>query len=229
MKANQSISILSRATVNFAQNIYGQKQIPLHRPMFEGEERQYLVDCVDSNFVSSVGAKVTEFEETVAEFTGSGYGIATVNGTSALHAAILVSGVKAGEEVITQALTFVATSNAIAYAGALPVFIDVDIDTMGLSPAALNEFLDKNAEKRSEERSISCRKPDISLHPMHTFGLPCRIAEIAEICVNWGIILIEDAAESLGSYVGARHTGTFGRLATLSFNGNKIITCGAGE
>ena len=212
-----------------ARLIYGDSFIPLHRPVFEGNERQYLTACIDSNFVSSVGLKVTEFERKVAEFTGCEYAVATVNGTAALHVAIELAGVKPGDEVISQALTFIATCNAISYAGAKPIFIDVDVDTLGLSPSALKRFLEKNAEKKvggafnktSGKRISACV-------PMHTFGFPCRIAEVAEICADWGIALIEDAAESLGSYVGSRHTGTFASMATLSFNGNKVITTGGG-
>ena len=215
--------------VEQAKIIFGDEFVPLHRPVFEGNERQYLIDCIDSNFVSSVGEKVTEFEEKVAEFTGCKHAIATVNGTAALHVAIVLSGVKPGDEVISQALTFIATCNAISYAGAKPLFIDVDLDTMGLSPTALQVFLEKTAEKRvggtynkfSGKRISACV-------PMHTFGFPCRIAEIIEICADWDIALIEDAAESLGSYIGRRHTGTFGSMATLSFNGNKVITTGGG-
>ena len=216
-------------TVAFAKNIFGDDFIPLHRPVFQGNERQYLIDCIDSNFVSSVGTKVTEFEEKIAKFIGSKYAIATVNGTAALHAAIELAGVKPGDEVISQALTFIATCNAISYAGAKPLFIDVDPDTMGLSPAALERFLEKNTEKRASGTFNKTSGNRISACvPMHTFGFPCRIAEIAEICADWDIALIEDAAESLGSYAGSRHTGTFSSMATLSFNGNKVITTGGG-
>ena len=217
------------ATVDLAKTIFGHEFIPLHRPVFEGNERQYLVDCIDSNFVSSVGAKVTEFEEKVAEFTGRKYAITTVNGTAALHAAILLAGVKPGDEVISQALTFIATCNAISYSGADPVFVDVDLDTMGMSPEALKRFLEKHAEKKDGKcYNKSSGRRIAACIPMHTFGLPCRIAEIAVICVDWNITLIEDAAESLGSYVGDKHTGTFSSMATLSFNGNKVITTGGG-
>ena len=215
--------------VELALEIFGDHFIPLHRPVFEGNERQYLFDCIDSNFVSSVGPKVTDFEKMVADYTGSKYAVATVNGTAALHVAIELSGVKPGDEVISQALTFIATCNAITYAGAKPLFIDVDIDTMGLSPTALRIFLEENAEKRPEGTfNKSSGKRISACVPMHTFGLPCRIEEIASICNDWNIALIEDAAESLGSYVGDRHTGTFGEMATLSFNGNKVITTGGG-
>ena len=226
MKSNK---LLAEATVLFSRSIYGNSFIPLHRPVFEGNERQYLIDCIDSNFVSSVGAKVTEFEEKVAEFTGSKYAVATVNGTAALHVAIELAGVKPGDEVISQALTFIATCNAISYAGAKPLFIDVDKDTMGLSPTALKIFLEASAEKRATGTFNKLSGKRISACvPMHTFGFPCRIGEIAEICADWDIALIEDAAESLGSYVGSRHTGTFASMATLSFNGNKVITTGGG-
>ena len=224
-----NIDLWLEQMIALSKRIFGNGFIPLHRPVFEGNERQYLVDCIDSNFVSSVGAKVTEFEETVANFTGSKYAIATVNGTAALHIAIELAGVKPGDEVITQALTFIATCNAISYAGAEPLFIDVDLDTMGLSPAALKGFLVENAEKRANGtfNKISGKKISACV-PMHTFGFPCRIEQIAEICADWDIALIEDAAESLGSYVGSRHTGTFASMATLSFNGNKVITTGGG-
>ncbi len=224
-----TIDSISKETVVFARKIFGGDFIPLHRPVFEGNERDYLIDCIDSNFVSSVGQKVTEFEAKVAEFLGSKHAIATVNGTSALHVAIELAGVRPGDEVISQALTFIATCNAIDYAGAKPVFIDVDLDTMGLSPFALEKFLDKNAEKRRDGtfNKISGKKISGCV-PMHTFGFSCRIKEIAEICKHWNIALIEDAAESLGSYVGTQHTGTFALFGTLSFNGNKVITTGGG-
>ena len=220
---------LSESFVAQAKVIFGEGLIPLHRPVFEGNERQYLTDCVDSNFVSSVGAKVTEFENRVAAFTGASYAVATVNGTAALHVAIELAGVKPGDEVISQALTFIATCNAISYAGAKPLFVDVDLDTMGLSPLALKVFLEVNAEKRLDGTFNKHSGKRISACvPMHTFGFPCRIVEIAEICADWDIALIEDAAESLGSYVGEKHTGTFASMATLSFNGNKVITTGGG-
>ena len=223
------IDLISQKTVNLARSIFGYDFVPLHRPIFEGNERQYLVDCIDSNFVSSVGVKVTEFEEKVAQFIGSKHAIATVNGTAALHIAIELAGVKPGDEVISQALTFIATCNAITYAGAKPLFIDVDIDTMGMSPSALEEFLENNTKKTADGTiNLLSGKRISACIPMHTFGFPCRVQEIAAICSKWNIALIEDAAESLGSYVGIRHTGTFGSMGTLSFNGNKVITTGGG-
>lgn len=217
------------ALIELVRDVFGDGHVLLHRPVFEGNERQYLVDCIDSNFVSSVGARVKEFESRIAEFTGAKHAIATMNGTAALHMALMVAGVQRGDEVISQALTFIATCNALSYSGARPVFVDVDEGTLGMSPDALSAWLEANAELRDGQafnRTSGARLAGCV--PMHTFGLPCRIAEIAEICDRWGIALIEDAAESLGSYVGGRHTGTFGALATLSFNGNKVITTGGG-
>jgi perosamine synthetase len=218
-----------QSVVDFICDIYGDPFIPLHRPVFAGNEKQYLVDCIDSNFVSSVGAKVTEFEQQIAAFTGAKYAVATVNGTAALHVALQLAGVQRGDEVITQALTFIATCNALSYVGAHPVFLDVDRETLGLSPGALCQFLASHAEirdgcafnKSTGRRLTACV-------PMHTFGFPCYIEEIVSICDKYGIVVVEDTAESLGSYVGTRHTGTFGKLATISFNGNKIITTGGG-
>ena len=221
--------IFKKSFVSLVKSIYGPEFVPLHRPIFAGSEKQYLIDCIDSNFVSSVGEKVTEFEREIADFTGSKYSIATVNGTSALHICLHLAGVGCGDEVITQALTFVATGNAISYCGANPIFIDVDKDTMGLSPSSLRSFLEEYAEIRD---GVSFNKQTGRIIktcvPMHTFGFPCRINEISAICNQWNIALIEDAAESLGSYFKNRHTGTFGRLSAISFNGNKIITTGGG-
>lgn len=215
--------------VGFARSIYGSGFIPLHRPVFEGNEKQYLVDCLDSNFVSSVGAKVTEFEQSIVRFTGSRFAIATVNGTAALHVALQLAGVQRGDEVISQALTFIATCNALTYAGATPVFVDVDPDTLGMSPGALRKFLEKHCELRDgQPHNKSTGRRLAACVPMHTFGHPARVVEIVTVCREYGIEVVEDAAESLGSYVGGRHTGTFGRLATLSFNGNKVITTGGG-
>ncbi len=215
--------------VDFVRTIYGPAFIPLHRPVFEGKEKQYLIDCIDSNFVSSVGAKVTEFEQQITAFTGAKYAIATVNGTAALHVALQLVGVQHDDEVITQALTFIATCNALSYTGAHPVFVDVDRDTLGLSPVALGQFLAQHAELRGGRAfNKTTGRRLAACVPMHTFGLPCRIEEIVAVCDEYGIAVVEDAAESLGSYVGTRHTGTFGKLATLSFNGNKVITTGGG-
>ncbi len=215
--------------IQFSRTIYEEDYIPLHRPVFEGNEKLYLNECIDSNFVSSVGKRVVEFEKKIQEYTGCKYAIATVNGTSALHVALHLSNVKRGDEIITQALTFVATCNAISYIGASPVFIDVDIDTLGMSPRALEDFLQNNAKKTKGKtiNKFSGKKISACI-PMHTFGHPCKIEEIKIICDEWGIELIEDTAESLGSFVKNIHTGNFGKMSALSFNGNKMITTGGG-
>ena len=216
--------------VRFIRSLYGEEGfIPLHEPVFMGNEKRYLNECVDSTFVSSVGAFVDRFEKMVADYTGAKYAVATVNGTAALHVALKLAGVDEESEVITQPLTFVATCNAISYCGARPLFVDVDRDTMGLSPVKLQEFLAKEAVVKEEgcfNRQTGRRIAAVV--PMHTFGHPCRIEEIARVCETYRIPLVEDAAESLGSFVGDRHTGTFGRVAAFSFNGNKTITTGGG-
>ncbi len=203
--------------------------VPLHAPIFIGKEKEYLIDCIDSTFVSSVGVYVDKFEKMMCEITGSKHAVATVNGTSALHISLILAGVKPGDEVITQPLTFVATANAIAYTGASPLFVDVDRDTMGLSPAALREFLGKYAESRNGSAVNKLTGKRIAACvPMHTFGFPVRIDEIADICSEYSIPLVEDSAESLGSLYKNKHTGTFGRLGVFSFNGNKTVTAGGG-
>ena len=207
-----------------------QEFIPLHVPLFIGNERKYVMDTLDSTFVSSVGAYVDRFEAMMCDITGAAYAIAIVNGTNALHMALLLADVNRDDEVISQSLTFIATCNAISYIGAHPLFIDIDADSLGLSPQALDAFLQQNAELRSDGfayNKITGRRIKACV-PMHTFGLPCRIDEIAEICNYWNIILVEDAAESLGSYYKGQHTGIFGKIGTFSFNGNKTVTSGGG-
>ncbi len=215
--------------IHYAKKLYGEDNISLHRPIFEGNEKKYLTECIDSNFVSSVGKRVSDFENAIAKFTGAKYAIATVNGTSALHIAIKLSGCEFGDEVITQSATFIATCNAISYAGGKPVFVDVDENTLGMSPTSLKCFLEKNAHIKNG-KAVNKKSGNIikCCIPMHTFGFPCQIGEIKDICEEWNINLIEDAAESLGSYVDSKHTGTFGKIGTLSFNGNKLITTGGG-
>jgi aminotransferase in exopolysaccharide biosynthesis len=216
--------------VNFIQNIYNTKDfIPLHEPRFIGNEKKYLNDCIDSTFVSSVGKYVDIFEEKFAKKVGAKYAIATVNGTSALHISLLLCDVQRDDEVITQALTFIATCNAIDYIGAKPIFIDIDLDTMGLSPKSLEIFLEKNCEVVNNKCINNTTNKIIkACVPMHTFGHSCKIQEIKHICNTWCIALVEDSAESLGSYYKNKHTGTFGKLGAFSFNGNKIITSGGG-
>jgi len=220
-----------QGVVDFVKSQYPNKDfIALHEPVFIGNERKYVMDAIDSTFVSSVGAYVNRFEEMMAEITGAKYAIAIVNGTNALHMALLLAGVDKQDEVLSQALTFIATANAVSYIGAKLVFIDVDKDTLGMSPEALKRFLTAHAEKRSDGFSYNktTGKKISACIPMHTFGLPCRIDELAEICEEWNICLVEDSAESLGSYYKNKHTGTFGKLGVFSFNGNKTVTCGGG-
>lgn len=204
--------------------------IPLHAPVFSGQERAYVAEAIESTFVSSVGEFVDRFERNIAAYTGSPLAVATVNGTAALHIALQLAGVNPRELVITQPLTFVATCNAIAYCGAEPVFVDVDRHTMGLSPAALAAWLDENARICDDaiSRTKSCGRIIRACLPMHTFGHPADLDGLVEVCKRWNLVLVEDAAESLGSYYKGRHTGTLGRLGVLSFNGNKIITTGGG-
>ena len=224
-----SFNYMKGEFVREAKDIYGNSFIPLHRPVFEGNEIKYLQECVKSNFVSSMSSYVDKFESDIAHFVGSKYAVSTVNGTSALHISLMISGVEPGDEVLTQALTFIATCNAITYMGASPVFIDVDINTMGMSPKALISFLQNNTYKKNGRlHNKNTKKKIIACIPMHTYGIPCRIIELKKICDEYGIVLIEDAAESLGSFSGNKHTGTFGSLGIFSFNGNKVITTGGG-
>ena len=214
----------------YIHTLYGTDSfVPLSVPVFNGNEKKYLEECIDTTFVSSVGKFVDHFEEMVAEYTGAKKAVVCVSGTNALHMAMILVGVERDDEVITQALTFIATCNAISYIGAHPVFIDVDRDTMGLSPVAVQKWLDNNAElregvcynKATGRRIKSCV-------PMHTFGHPVHLDELVEVCKNWNIELVEDAAESIGSFYKGKHTGTFGKVGAISFNGNKTITTGGG-
>jgi aminotransferase in exopolysaccharide biosynthesis len=203
--------------------------IPLHEPKFFGNEKKYLNECIDSTFVSSVGKFVDLFEDKIAKYTGAKYAVATVNGTAALHISLELAGVKRGDEVLTQALTFVATCNAISYIGAHPVFVDVERKTLGLSADALEIFLEAEAIIDGDKCiNKSSGKKISAVVAMHTFGNPCEVIRIAEICKKYKLILVEDAAESLGSYVNGVHTGLFGQSGVLSFNGNKTITTGGG-
>lgn len=203
--------------------------IPLHDPRFIGNEKKYLNECIDTNFVSSVGEFVTRFEQMCAEYTGAKYAVAAVNGTAALHIALHLSGVERDDEVLTQALTFIATANAISYTGAHPVFLDVDMDTMGLSPVAVSEWLNEHAVLRNGmSYNKHTNRKIAACVPMHTFGHPVRLDELMLVLNRWNIPLIEDAAESIGSFYKGKHTGTFGKFGVLSFNGNKVITTGGG-
>jgi perosamine synthetase len=203
--------------------------VPLHAPIFSGNEKKYLMDAIDSTFVSSIGAYVDTAEQMMAKISQTQSAVAVVNGTSGLQIAIQLAGVRAGEEVLTQALTFVATANAIHYVGAEPVFLDVDYDTMGLSSKAVSEFLEDFGERRENGTFNKLTGKRIAACvPMHTFGFPVHLDELMTVCNEWNIPVVEDAAESLGSYYKGKHTGSFGQLGVFSFNGNKIVTCGGG-
>lgn len=215
----------------FVRDIYDTDQfIPLHEPRFIGNEKKYVLDTIESTFVSSVGAFVTDFEEKIQTFTGSKRAVATVNGTAALHVALLMAGVQREDIVITQALTFVATCNALSYIGAEPLFIDVSLKTLGLCPKALDEYLEEHAfiDDLGVCRHKNCNKRISAVVPMHTFGHPVELDELLAVSKKWHLILVEDAAESLGSYYKNQHTGTLGLVSALSFNGNKVITTGGG-
>jgi len=217
--------------VKFVRDLYQtQDFVPLHAPSFGGNEKAYLNRTIDSTFVSSVGEFVDQFETQVQVFTGCARAIATVNGTAALHTALHMADVKVGDLVLTQALTFVATCNAIHQLGAQPVFIDIEPGVFGLCPQAMDDWLEENAQLDGDRQ---CRHKQSGARikavvPMHTFGHPVRLTELLSLCEKWKLCLIEDAAESLGSYYRDQHTGTFGRFGVLSFNGNKIITTGGG-
>jgi len=217
--------------VEFIQELYGTTEyIPLHAPQFIGNEKKYLLEAIDSTYVSSVGQFVDQFEQKVAEYTGAKYAIATVNGTAALHMALKLAGVKENSEVITQSFTFIATCNAIRYCGAKPLFVDINRKTLGLSAESLESFLQQNAEIRDDGScwNRETNKKIVSCLPMHTFGFPVELENIDKVCKKYNISLVEDAAESLGSFYKNNHTGTIGKLSALSFNGNKIITTGGG-
>lgn len=217
--------------IDFIRQTFQQPEgvVPLHAPCFIGNEKKYLNECIDSTFVSSVGKFVDRFEEMVAEYTGAKKAVVCVNGTNALHLAMLLSGVEQNDEVITQPLTFIATANAISYIGAHAVFLDVDLDTMGLSPVKVREWLEKNAEVKGGEcfNKNTGRRIKACI-PMHTFGHPVHLDELVEVCEDYHLNLLEDAAESIGSFYKGKHTGTFGEIGAISFNGNKTITTGGG-
>lgn len=238
-----------KRTIDFIKSVYGNQEFtPLAVPVFAGNEKKYLNECVDTTFVSSVGKFVDRFEDEMARYTGAKRAVVCVSGTNALHMSLLLAGVKKDDEVLTQALTFIATCNALSYIGAHPVFIDVDRSTMGLSPDSLKEWLQENAEVRKNTRinelpdshNFAFREDELACYnkktgrriktcvPMHTFGHPVRMDEIVELCNEWHIELVEDAAESIGSLYKGKHTGIFGKIGAISFNGNKTITTGGG-
>ena len=216
--------------IDFIKNQFPTKNfIPLHEPNFSGKEKEYVLDTIESTFVSSVGPYVDKFEIMIAELSKTHKSVAVVNGTSALQVALRLSGVESGDEVLTQALTFIATINAIIYNGASPIFIDVDIDTMGLSPKAVESFLEEFGDlrdgvcynKKTNKKIAACM-------PMHTFGFPVHLNELLRVCDKWKIPLVEDAAEAIGSEYYSKPIGGYGKLGVFSFNGNKIVTSGGG-
>lgn len=225
-------TITPEAIIAFIRSLYpgcSDDGIPLHAPIFQGKEREYVTDCLDSTFVSSIGPYVTQLEEMICALTGAAYAVATNSGTAALHAALLTVGVQKDDEVLTQPISFVATANAIAYCNARPVFIDIEPQTFGLCPATLEDFFVSQTRmeggicynRHSGRRIAACV-------PMHTFGHPVRVQPIVDICAMHGVPVVEDAAEALGSLMNNRHCGTFGRAGVFSFNGNKIVTSGGG-
>ncbi|EAI5634219.1 aminotransferase LegC [Campylobacter coli] len=215
--------------ISFIKSLFNKENIALHEPCFIGNEKKYLLECIDSGFVSSVGEFVTRFEEALKEKTKTRFVIATNTGTAALHIALLANGIDENCEVITQSISFVATANAIAYTGAKPVFLDIDENTLSLSPKALEHFLENQTyQKDNLSYNKTTHKPIKACVIMHTFGLSAHIKAIKELCEKYHILLIEDAAEALGSTYENKALGTFGKCGILSFNGNKIITGGCG-
>ena len=217
--------------IEFIKELYpNENPVPLHAPRFSGNEKKYLIDCIDTTYVSYVGQYVSRFEDEIRQFTGAKYAVAVSSGTAALHVALLLAGVVPEDEVITQPLTFVATANAISYCGAQPVFVDIERSTLGLDPEKLNDFLISKCILKSDGKcynKITGRKIAACV-PMHTLGHPVRIDQVIEICQRYQIPVVEDAAEALGSFYKGQHVGTFGDMGILSFNGNKPVTTGGG-
>lgn len=216
--------------VNFIKSLYPEMNpVLLHCPQFLGNEKKYLNECIDTKFVSYVSHFVTDLEEHVKKLTGAKFAVAMVNGTEALHMAFASAGIKSGVEVITQAVTFAATSAALVHMSIDPVYVDVEKETLGMSPVALKNFLENNTvQKDGKCIDKNTNKEIAACTPVHIFGHPCKIDEIKSICDEHNIMLIEDAAESIGSFYKNKHTGTFGKVSALSFNGNKTLTTGGG-
>jgi perosamine synthetase len=229
MKYPELAEVFAQDVVKSIINVTDNKATPLHEPEFDGSEWNYVKECIDTNFVSSVGKFVDKFERELEKYTGSKHAIAVSSGTSALHISLILAGVKLGDEVLVPALTFIATANAVVYCGAEPHFVESDRDSLGIDPEKLRNYL----QKITTATAGLCRNNKTgrvirAIVPMHTFGHPSKIRELLEICKEFNIAMVEDAAESLGSFYSNKHTGTFGLLGTLSFNGNKIITTGGG-
>ena len=221
---------MDKEIISYIRDIFKSEDfIPLHIPLFRGNEKKYLNECIDSTYVSSIGSFVDKFEELMNQITKTKKTTAVVNGTAGLQVALRIVGVEKNTEVITQALTFVATANAIAYNNAHPIFLDVDIDTMGLSPLAVSNFLDEFGELREDGcYNKSTGRKIAACLPMHTFGFPVHLHDLIKVCNTWRIPIVEDAAESLGSEYKGKPTGSFGEVGVFSFNGNKIVTSGGG-
>ncbi|WP_347723814.1 LegC family aminotransferase [Lysinibacillus capsici] len=223
---------MTKQWIEFAHNIkqlYGKEFVPLHEPTFNEKEVEYVTDCIETGWVSSVGAYVTRFEEDLAKFVGVKRAVAVVNGTASLHIALKAVGVEAQDEVLMPSLTFIATANAVSYLQAVPHFVDVNEETLGVDPVKLEQYLVQIGEMRGGVLFNKQTNRRIkALVPMHTFGHPCMMDELVTICEKYHIVLVEDAAESLGSYYKGKHTGTFGKVSAMSFNGNKIMTTGGG-
>ena len=222
---------MNKSIIEFIRDQYGTKEkIPLHEPLFTKDEYKLVSECIDTTFVSSTGPFVNKFENLISNYTGSQAVIATTNGTSALHTSLILAGVCRDDLVITQSFTFVATCNAIEYCGASPILLDIDVDTLGLSPAAVKGWLEENGfiDSAGLCRHKKTNRVIRACLPMHTFGHPCHLDDLIELCGKWNLALVEDAAESLGSFYRGKHTGTFGVAGAISFNGNKIITTGGG-
>ncbi len=215
--------------VDFFSANFPKGDIHLHEPVFEGKEMDFISDAIHTTFVSSIGKYVDQVEKDLPSFIGSKYGIACVNGTSGLHLALLSVGVGVGDEVLTQAFSFVATSNAISYTGAVPIFLDIDKNTLGLSSIEIEKFIE-NHTKQVDGYRINKHSGRVikACMPMNTFGIPSELDKISQVCEKYNIVLIEDAAESFGSKLKEKYTGTFGKIGVFSFNGNKIITAGGG-
>ena len=225
------MKILEREFLEGLKAVLGQPHpfIPLHEPEFTGNEWELVKDCLDSTFVSSVGKYVDQFEVMLAEYTGARYAVAVVNGTSALHMALVLAGVKPGDEVLIPALSFVATANAVAHCGAIPHFVDSELETLGMDAQALDNYLQESSELEGDGlRNRLTGRRIAAVVPMHTYGHPANMAALVNVANKYSLPIVEDAAESLGSTYQGQHTGTFGRLGTLSFNGNKVITTGGG-
>ncbi len=222
---------MTDSLIQFIRDTYQSNEfIPLHAPTFHGNEKQYVIDTIESTFVSSVGQYVDKLEHQIEKFTGTKKAVAVVNGTSALHTALYMAGIKNGDLVITQAVTFVATCNVIYHMGAAPIFVDISLNTLGLCPKATEAYLEENTTFNADGECIhrNSKQRIKAVMPMHTFGHPAELDELLIVCKKFNLTLIEDAAESLGSFYKGKHTGTFGDFSAISFNGNKIITTGGG-